>query len=480
MFGLADLVSLIYFKWLIMAQFFIAMGVNRKVNNVQTILCNQFEVINSYCKCLKVIEPLEFESLELESIKSRLFDGKHSALPAMNKLSWLLNAFENRRHIYVSFVRNALFMYDLILMYYLEKWKTKNKDSIHKWIDDITTMEVLVSLGGFAELNPEFCYPEVTNHCILKSENLGHPLIPVEKRVCNDFYIEKNKSIFILTGANMSGKSTFLRTLGINLILAMMGAPVCASSFEFKPQKIRTRIKRFIESPSISVNKITCSKCGLCIRICPVRIFRAINEDPVATTTTNHLEECVLCGQCLSACSTNSIIHTGFLSANFQRILHRKPVTPEVAFEFLSQRRSVRNYKKEIPSSELLEKIINIAGYAPGSPHHRVGWVRNITVVSGSANMKVIADMTAEYVQKIHSVLTSSFIKLVARFSESARAGIGVVPDLQMRLNEYRNGKDLIIYNAPVANFCSCSDEIINTPRQSIIKTVYKTLLSYS
>lgn len=242
-FGLADLVSLIYFKWLAMAQFFIAMGFNRKVNNAQTILCNQFEVINSYCKCLKVIEQLEFESLELKSIKSRLFDEKHSSLPAMNKLSWLLNAFENRRHVYVSFVRNALFMYDLILMYYLEKWKTKNKDLIHNWIDDITKMEVMVSLGGFAELNPEFCYPELSDHYILKSENLGHPLIPVEKRICNDFCIEKNKSIFILTGANMSGKSTFLRTIGINLILAMMGAPVCASAFEFKPQKIRTSIR---------------------------------------------------------------------------------------------------------------------------------------------------------------------------------------------------------------------------------------------
>jgi NAD-dependent dihydropyrimidine dehydrogenase PreA subunit/nitroreductase len=211
--------------------------------------------------------------------------------------------------------------------------------------------------------------------------------------------------------------------------------------------------KRFIESPEITVNERTCSKCGLCIRICPVRIFRATNEYPISATNTHHPEECVLCGQCLSACSTNSIMHSGFIVDNFKRIQNRKPITPEVAFEFLSQRRSVRNYKNEVPSSELLERIINIAGYAPGSPHHRVGWVRNMNVVSGSGNMKVIADMTAEYMQKIHSVLTSRMIKIVARFSESARAGLGVVPDLEMRLNEYRKGRDHIIYNAPVAIF---------------------------
>jgi len=210
---------------------------------------------------------------------------------------------------------------------------------------------------------------------------------------------------------------------------------------------------RFIDSPTISINGKTCSKCELCVKTCPTRIYKLSKDEKNTLIIANREEECVLCGQCLSVCSTNSITHSGFVTSNFKQILNRKPVEPEVAFEFLSQRRSVRNYKKEIPSSELLEKIINIAGYAPGSPHHRVGWVRNITVVSGSANMKVIADMTSEYVQKIHNVLTSSFIKLVAKFSESARAGIGVVPDLQMRLNEYRNGKDLIIYNAPVAIF---------------------------
>ncbi len=118
---------------------------------------------------------------------------------------------------------------------------------------------------------------------------------------------------------------------------------------------------RFIEPPVISLNENTCSACGLCVSICPTRIFNSSDEN---RTTTHHPEECVLCGQCLCVCSTNSILHSGFVPMNFKRIHNNKSVNPEVAFRFLSQRRSVRNYKKETPADELLEKITEMAGYA--------------------------------------------------------------------------------------------------------------------
>jgi len=211
--------------------------------------------------------------------------------------------------------------------------------------------------------------------------------------------------------------------------------------------------KRFIDPPAIFINEQTCSKCGLCVKICPTRIYRFLEDDTNPLIKSHHPEECVLCGQCLSVCSSNSINHSGFIPSNFKQILNRKPVTPDIAFEFLSQRRSVRNYKKEIPSTELLGKIINIAGYAPGSPHHRVGWVRSITIVQGEDNMKTVLDMTADYIHKTLRILNSWYLKLMARFSDLAKAGISVVPDLQMRLDEYNMGRDSIIYNAPVAIF---------------------------
>ena len=207
---------------------------------------------------------------------------------------------------------------------------------------------------------------------------------------------------------------------------------------------------RFIDTPIISVNQTTCSKCGLCAKVCPCRIFKSAKGE---NTTVHNSDECVLCGQCLCVCGTNSINHSGLDLNNFKKIENRSPVSPETAFEFLSQRRSLRNYKKETPPKELLDKIVQIAGYAPGSPHHRVGWVRNVTVVYGEDNMKKVLDMTAEYIQLTHKLLTSTMLKLIAKFDSSAKAGLSVVPGLEMVLNEYKNGKDSIIYNAPVAIF---------------------------
>jgi len=146
-------------------------------------------------------------------------------------------------------------------------------------------------------------------------------------------------------------------------------------------------------------------------------------------------------------------MHSGFELANFKRVQKMMPITPEVAFEFLSQRRSVRNYKNELPSAELLEKIVQIAGFAPGSPHHRVGWVRNVTIVHGKDNMKVVLDMTADYIQKTIKLLNGWFLKIMSGFSDLAKAGVAVVPDLEMRLDEYNKGRDSIIYNAPAAIF---------------------------
>ncbi len=207
---------------------------------------------------------------------------------------------------------------------------------------------------------------------------------------------------------------------------------------------------KILEPPTINFNPDTCSNCGNCAKICPTRIFNNLNGDDKQIL---HPEECVLCGQCICGCPTNSIIHSGFDSENFIRIKNRRPVTPESAFEFLSQRRSVRNYKEITPPVELLEKIIGITGFAPGSPHHRVGWVREITIVTGEDNMKIIRDMTAEYIHKTIRLLNSWYFKAMVNFSELAKAGVGVVPDLQMRLDKYKNGCDLIIYNAPAAIF---------------------------
>ena len=205
----------------------------------------------------------------------------------------------------------------------------------------------------------------------------------------------------------------------------------------------------FLNPPEISIKQNSCIGCGICEKICPVRMYKVIDKK---SSIAHSLEECCLCGQCLAACPNESIIHSGFNLSFFKRISNN-PINPEIAFDFLSQRRSVRNYQKDIPPRDLIEKIIEIASYAPGSPHQRVGWVRNFSVVYGYDNMKHVLDMTVEYLQKSYKLIKSPLIRMAAHFDDSARAAQKVITDIEMRLQEYEAGRDAILYNAPIAIF---------------------------
>ena len=133
-------------------------------------------------------------------------------------------------------------MADIKTVFELEKWKIKNKPNLTIWIDALSEFDTAISFSTFAFNNPAYVYPQTTSNEVIKADNLGHPLISTDKRVCNQFSINKQGQFVILTGANMAGKSTFLRTVGINLVLAMNGAPVCATSFSFKPSPVFTSI----------------------------------------------------------------------------------------------------------------------------------------------------------------------------------------------------------------------------------------------
>ncbi len=205
-----------------------------------------------------------------------------------------------------------------------------------------------------------------------------------------------------------------------------------------------------IAPPVIAIRQDACKRDGLCVRLCPVRIF-AVREGNVPEVART--DECVLCGQCVAGCPSGAVVHSGFDPEQVTRIENLAPVTPEAAWAFIAQRRSIRNYRKEVPPRELLDRIIAVAGYAPGSPHHRVGWVRNFTVVCGDVQMRQVVDMTAEYVRRLHKMVTSFGIRMAAHFDASARAGVQVGPDLAMRLAEYDAGRDVMTYHAPAALF---------------------------
>jgi DNA mismatch repair ATPase MutS len=120
----------------------------------------------------------------------------------------------------------------------------KNKHFFDQWIECVGTIETLNSLACFAYNNPEFCKPVVLQDgLIIQANGLAHPLIPASTRIANDIFLGNNNKLALITGSNMSGKTTFLRTAGINLLLAQCGAPVCSKSFSFTPMYILTAIR---------------------------------------------------------------------------------------------------------------------------------------------------------------------------------------------------------------------------------------------
>jgi len=216
------------------------LGYISKVHQKLDVFAKNFE---GYHRLIKQIGEQDFKSKRLIAIKANLFEGEHNSALAFQKVSKILNSFDQRSNILVTVMFNALYMRDIFLLIELDKWKEKHNPFLLGWIDSLAEMDALNCLANYHFNHPEFIYPTPVESTIISAKDLGHPAIPKANRVCNDFEISKNHRMDIVTGANMAGKSTFLRTVGVNLILAKCGAPVCASKFEFKPITLFTSMR---------------------------------------------------------------------------------------------------------------------------------------------------------------------------------------------------------------------------------------------
>src|SRR5205085_2806211 len=127
-----------------------------------------------------------------------------------------------------NIVVNSLLCYDLQCVYRLEKWKEDHASELLVWLDTITETEMLCSLATFSFNHPAYCFPSLNYKQEFSAVALAHPLIAEEECVSNNVQLDQGHAIMIITGANMAGKSTFLRSVGVNMVLAQSGAPVCA------------------------------------------------------------------------------------------------------------------------------------------------------------------------------------------------------------------------------------------------------------
>ena len=245
-----DLVNTPQFLLLLLFFSIIASAISRKVNPFYRSLSKITAETNTLFNIIACIENSSFQDPLLNSLKKHFSTETKKASEQVAQLNRILNRFDYRLNPIVFIPLNILLLWDLQQILQLEKWKQTNDQELSHWFNAMARFEAISSLATLAFNHPDWCFPVLNNEQPeFTAVQLGHPLIKPEKSVCNDFSTSGAEKINIVTGSNMAGKSTFLRSVGVNMILAMMGAPVCASKMIVSPLKVMTsmRIKDNLE-----------------------------------------------------------------------------------------------------------------------------------------------------------------------------------------------------------------------------------------
>jgi len=187
--------------------------------------------IKTYRNMLRHIEKHKFKSEYIVNLCKKLYDNEgRSASKQIGDFSRICESIADRRNM-VYPILNSILMIEYHWTISIEKWKINSGNNFEGWINTIGELEALCSIAVIKYDNPYWSMPNiVTGSSKIIARNMGHPLLG-KKRVCNNLKVEAPHSVMLITGSNMSGKSTFMRTVGVNIVLAYAGATVCADQF---------------------------------------------------------------------------------------------------------------------------------------------------------------------------------------------------------------------------------------------------------
>jgi hypothetical protein len=215
----------------------------KKTSHIYNKSSKAKETFKQYYQLLEEIEEQSFSSKLLIENQQKLQSEKEKASVVFQKFSRILDSFDQRNNIVIAVFGNALFLWDIQNAIKVENWISNYKHTAENWFEVITFFDAQNTLANFAYNHPIFVLPIISaKPTIIKATQLGHPLLNLNKRIDNDFVIEKEQ-FFIVTGANMAGKSTFLRTVSLTMVMANIGLPVCAETIEYNPIKLITSMR---------------------------------------------------------------------------------------------------------------------------------------------------------------------------------------------------------------------------------------------
>jgi len=235
--------SVYYLIGALVANAFILKTVSTAAKETMEQTEKAMKALKAYAVLIQKVELTKFESTYLKDLKNVFSHSDFKASKAIKKLDGILSNLESRANLFY-WILNTVLLLDILWLLKAEEWKSQNRENASLWFDTINKFEVINSLAGFAFANPDYVFPEICDKDFkLSATSLAHPLINSQERVSNDFLMTEKGKIIIITGSNMSGKSTFLRTLGVNIVLALAGAPVCASKMNTSILQVFTSMR---------------------------------------------------------------------------------------------------------------------------------------------------------------------------------------------------------------------------------------------
>lgn len=224
--------------------FLLSIRFSKGIGKIQSLYGKKLQILATYAGLIRIIEEREMHSPALKELKELVGGEKRAASQAVDKLTQLMNALDQRNNMFMAAILNGLFFWELRQIMRIEAWKEQHAPELERWLEAIAEMDAYCSLATFAYNHPGYTYPEITNHPFdLQAKALGHPLMHRDKCVCNDIDISKRPFFIIITGANMAGKSTYLRAVGVNYLLACIGAPVWAEQMKLYPARLVTSLR---------------------------------------------------------------------------------------------------------------------------------------------------------------------------------------------------------------------------------------------
>lgn len=217
----------------------IAFRLEKNVQAIHNRLGKMVDELKTLSRSIAWIEKEKFESPLLQQLQKEYKQQHSSASQNIQQLEKILDRLDLRFNIVLAVPLNLLSLWNLQQCLELEKWKKHHDADVNHWFNNLGIYEALGSFGILYFNHPSWNFPVLKeDHFYIEATNMGHPLIREDKRVNNFINIENKASIMLVTGSNMAGKSTYLRSVGINVILAMAGAPVCADQFILSPVQL--------------------------------------------------------------------------------------------------------------------------------------------------------------------------------------------------------------------------------------------------